>query len=256
MTQSTDNSSDKYGVLPLDYKLKIAMSITAPMESQYRRTACRKEPWTVEFIESLPRGSWFIDCGANVGPYTLIAVTNNLQVIAIEPSPDSAHRLCENLRLNDWADRAAVYMGALSDANGFNYFSLSDLRPGYNDHVFGKHKHALPERVDIFHTHIIPTIRLDDLVAQLPGDDPIAMKVDVDGGEGLVLAGGVQALQAGRLNRLMLELTRPNADAILADLAKCGWKVVHRIDEETTPPSTEFGGQRFRDMFYIELGRA
>ena len=249
-------SSDSYGIRTLDYpKAVVKMHITSPMESKYRIVACRKEPWTVEFIESLERGSWFLDVGANVGSYTLIAVANSLRVCAIEPSIDSAHRLRENLRLNDWSDRAAIYVGALSDVTGLNFFSPADLRPGYNDHVFGQHKHKLQKRADIYHTDIIPTLRLDDLMPMLAGDMPVAMKIDVDGGESAVLAGGTQTLKGGRLNRLMLELGRAGADGILAALDRDGWRVVRRIGDSGDEGLPDFGKDRFRDMFYVWLER-
>lgn len=252
------SSGPEYGILPLDYpKQHIRMKIDTPMESDYRRIACAKEPWTIEFIEQQPSGTWFFDIGANVGSYTLVAVAHGLKVVAIEPSIDSAHKLCENLRLNNWADMAIVYAGGLAERTGFEHFSLADCRPGYNDHVFGKHKHELTKRADIFHTHIIPIMKLDDMIqAFLIPEVPISMKIDVDGGELMILRGGLNALKLPMVRSILLEVQRPNAEEALKILADCGFKETRRIDEHTDLGEQHFGRERFRDMFYIQVERA
>lgn len=258
MTQ-TSSGELQFGVLPLDYpKAHIRMSIETEMEAKYRRTACEKEPWTVEFIEQQEPGTWFIDVGANVGAYTLVAVACGLRVLAIEPDIVSAKKLVDNLQYNDWADRAIVIQCAVAERPGFDYFSPADLRPGYNDHVYRKHKHELQKRPDIFHTRIISTFRLDDLLPLLGGDDPMVLKIDVDGGEEAVLAGAAESLQNGRVRGMMLELHRKHAEKLLTTLTGFGWKEVRRIDENSdlTPgEKPKFGRERFRDMFYVQLER-
>lgn len=258
MTQSS-SGEDKYGIVPLDYSSRILMNIETEMESKYRAHACAKEPWTVEFIEAQPPGTWFVDVGANVGAYTLVAVAHGLRVLAIEPDISSAKKLVDNLQLNDWADRAVVLQCAVAERPGFDYFSPADLRPGYNDHVFRKHKHQVPKNPNVLHTRVIQTLRLDDILPMLAEPDvPIVMKIDVDGGEASVLEGATESLQNGRLRAIMLELAREHADTLLQMLQNFGWKEVRRIDETTnmgTPSDRKFGVQRFRDMFYVQLER-
>src|SRR3990167_8594009 len=101
--EETTSSGPKFGIRTLDYaKVPIQMRVDTKIESDYRIVACKKEPWTVEFIEQQPLGSIFIDVGANVGSYTLIAVACGLRPVAIEPHFHSYAKLCENLALNDW----------------------------------------------------------------------------------------------------------------------------------------------------------
>lgn len=255
---ATSSGETKFGILPLDYSSRILMSIETEMEARYRAKACAKEPWTVEFIEQQAPGTWFVDVGANVGSYTLVAVAHGLRVLAIEPDISSAFKLVQNLQLNDWADRVVVLPCAVAERPGLDYFSPADLRPGGNDHVYRKHKHQVPKRMDVLHTRVIETKRLDDILPMLAGDVPIAMKIDVDGGEDAVLEGATEVLQQGRLQGIMLELQRKHADVVLQRLAGFGWKEVRRIDETTdlgTAEDPQFGRTRFADMFYVQLAR-
>ena len=255
MPENTSGHDWKPGIRMLDYpKAKLRMDITTEMEGKYRISACEKEPWTVEFIEKQPPNTWFIDIGANVGAYTLVAIAHGLRVVSIEPHIHTAERLAHNLELNDLADKAIIMVMGLSDQTGFDFFSMADLRPGYNDHVFGKHKNELAKRPNIFHTHIVPTMRLDDFIPLLtPNDVPIAMKLDVDGVEDRVLNGAINSLRNSALRAMMLELDKKHADSVLKVMGDLGWHEVRRIDETTPLANNHYGRERFGKMFYIEM---
>ena len=99
-------------VQALDYPERILIDVNSPVEREYRAKSCSKEPWTIAFIEAAPPNSWFVDVGANVGAYTLVAVKRNLRVIAIEPGYENYRSLCHNLSLNAWLDRAQCLLAA------------------------------------------------------------------------------------------------------------------------------------------------
>ena len=51
-------------------------------------------------IEGLQPGDTFVDLGAHIGLYSLLAAHRGARVVAVEPDPDSRGRLVRNARLN------------------------------------------------------------------------------------------------------------------------------------------------------------
>src|SRR5262245_23889981 len=62
-------------VVPLDYDAhSVRLLATSPMERKWRARSCKKEPWTVAWIEeSMGSGGVLYDVGANVGTFSLVA---------------------------------------------------------------------------------------------------------------------------------------------------------------------------------------
>ena len=122
------------------------------------------------------------------------------------------------------------------------------MMAGSNDHALGIDNKAG------FHKKWVPTMRLDDLMPLLGVPElPVALKIDVDGFEDLVLQGGIATLMAPNVRAITIELNRQHADKLLADLQGLGWKVTRRIDETTAPGNTGFGSGRFDNMIYVQL---
>ncbi len=158
----------------LDYdKVKISMYVTTEIEREFRAKACAKEPWTVEWIESMPYGSVLYDVGANVGSYSLIAAALGHTVVAFEPSFANYNRLCENIIINGLEPKViplCIALGRDSDV----LLMEQELQPGYS----GGTKRLL-----------VPCMTLIDAQEDFSLPMPTHIKVDVDGAEEDVLAG-------------------------------------------------------------------
>ena len=77
-----------------------------------------KEDVTAEYIKPLLRpGSVFVDVGANVGYFTLLASTLGARVLAYEPTPSVFTRLRENVDLNGFL-QAQLVNAAVMDKPG------------------------------------------------------------------------------------------------------------------------------------------
>src|SRR6185437_6062098 len=77
-----------------------------------------KEEITAEYIKPLLNTrSTFVDVGANVGYFTLLASTLGARVVAYEPTPSVFRRLKENVALNGF-DRADLVNAAVMDKPG------------------------------------------------------------------------------------------------------------------------------------------
>jgi FkbM family methyltransferase len=144
----------------------------------------------------LQPGDHFVDVGANIGTYTLLAaalVGPTGRVDAFEAAPHLVRSLRANVALNDLDPSVCVHEMAASDADG-----------------------SIPFRVDLDvssriavesdPTSAVVLVRCDRLDAQLP-DGPVAMaKIDVEGAEHAVLRGFAEHLETMNPPVLMLEV--------------------------------------------------
>lgn len=143
-------------------------------------------------LHLLRAGEHFVDVGANVGSYTVLAGgAAKARVTAVEPIPATFAHLRRNVALNEMADRVRCCQLGLSDKPGALRFS-SGL-----DTV----NHVLAEGEDLPGVDV-PVMRLDDLVGE---DEPVLMKIDVEGHELAVLRGAPATLDNPRLLAVVME---------------------------------------------------
>lgn len=218
-------------IVTLDYnKVRLAIECNTPVEEKYRVKAVSKEPWTVDFIESIPAGAIFWDIGANVGPYSLIAASRGLNVVAIEPGFNNFAALCRNLAMNSQLERTLVLPLALSDRSGYDWFHFQDPRSGAASHILGG------ARKQYFHRQLVRVATWDEIAATLPLPKTLAnyAKIDVDGGELAALRGGVQVLAS--LQGLLIEMAPAVEGAITELVQAAGLKLAARFDERNGQP--------------------
>jgi len=113
------------------------------------------------------RGDLFVDAGANVGFFSLLAASLGARVVAFEPNPACHRAVVENAALNGFAIDAR--MVGLSDAPGTATLHIakdSNVGAGTLRDVGGEGM----------------TIKLDTLANQL-SETPAVMKIDVEGSE-------------------------------------------------------------------------
>jgi FkbM family methyltransferase len=140
---------------------------------------------TRRFLATLRPGDSVLDVGANAGYYTLLAAARvgpGGNVWAFEPSPRNAAILRRHVALNRLG-RVRVEEAAASDREGTACFDGSG----------GSGTGHLAEQGGTR----VRTLRLDDYCAE-HGIVPRAVKIDVEGAEGEVLAGFESTLAAAR----------------------------------------------------------
>jgi len=129
------------------------------------------------FEESVARGGVVFDIGANVGFYTLLAsvlVGARGRVYAFEPVPRNLHYLEEHLQING-IKNVSVIEGAVSDCDGVAQFDESPSR--------------LTGRLAPGGRLTVRTVSLDEMMTRGELPPPECIKIDVEGGEMLVLTG-------------------------------------------------------------------
>lgn len=135
----------------------------------------------------------FLDIGANVGLYTLLASRRNLKgIVCVEPGLRQSGGLRKNLHAN--GIKAEVFQIAVSDRNGF-----VELTSGDNiAHIsldMETHEGSGVERVE--------TARLDDF---LPDREYQLVKIDIEGFESPALRGAEKLIANCRLPAILFEL--------------------------------------------------
>jgi FkbM family methyltransferase len=137
----------------------------------------------------------FIDAGANVGAYSILASgVCCAETLAVEPIPSTFKHLQANVRINDLTDRIRTYNRGLASHPGKLRFtrSLDTV-----NHVVTDAKAQAAEGVDVEVT------TLDALTGDHP---PSLIKVDVEGFETEVFAGGARTLSDPALCALIVEI--------------------------------------------------
>jgi FkbM family methyltransferase len=153
----------------------------------------------------LREGDIFIDIGANIGLYSLIAspiVGNSGKVISFEPAPKTYARLKENIKLNNLTNISALNLG-LSDSEGHLQLNISES--GYE--AWNTFAPTISER---FKTSELAAVSTID--SQFSGIDKSLIKfvkIDVEGWEKYVLLGGVDLFK-NYSPIVMIEFTETN----------------------------------------------
>ncbi|ACA17211.1 methyltransferase FkbM family [Methylobacterium sp. 4-46] len=151
------------------------------------------------FIEP---GTAVLDIGANVGFFTVplgIFVRDQRRfgrVFAFEPVPGNRDRLQENILINALDETVTIIPAALSSKPGTVEISLrEDFQNGSRT---GNAAIVISTEDNLFETTRIVTMRLDDYVAHEIALPISVIKIDTEGHEDEVLAGGNETIARNR----------------------------------------------------------
>lgn len=145
-------------------------------------------------LHALRPGDLFVDVGANVGSYTVLAAgAAGSDCLTIEPVPATFAHLLDNIRLNDLQSTVSaknIACGATFDTLAFT------SRLDSVNHVVARGE-VVNDAIEV------PVAPLDAL---LSGRTPTLMKIDVEGFETEVLHGASDTMQAPSLLAVIMEL--------------------------------------------------
>jgi len=136
----------------------------------------------------------FIDVGANVGSYTILACSAiGARGIAFEPVPSTYKRLVDNMRLNYLDKKVKCVNKGVGAQEGSIAFT--------SDGNTTNHALAVGERCE--NTVNVEVVTLD---SALNYESPLLIKIDVEGYETAVLKGAQNILKKQTLKAVIMEL--------------------------------------------------
>jgi FkbM family methyltransferase len=191
-------------------------------------------PEMLVWQRALRPGDVFVDVGANVGSYSILAADLGATVFALEPAPDTFTLLAENVRLNGYP--VTTLRAAAGAACGTARFTSGQ-------DVVNRLAAGGPEEIEV--------VTVDSVI----GEREVAgMKVDVEGFELDVLRGCERALAGQRIKLIQLEWNEASAHAAGTDrgpmaelLAGYGYRLYRPDRDGSLVPvrDTEFGPDIF-----------
>jgi FkbM family methyltransferase len=153
-------------------------------------------------LHFLREGDLFLDIGANVGSYTVLASGVRRSVTwAFEPGLGALRGLKRNIEINALHNLVTIHEIALSDIAGDVPFTV------------GQDTMNRVAAVHETNTRMVSCRRLDDVIG---GHSPLMMKIDVEGHENAVILGAGTILAGGGLKVIALETLTPETEAMLA----------------------------------------
>ena len=174
-----------------------------PASADYT-SGTNEEPVQALLASLLVPGDTFVDIGANVGFFSMLAarlVGPSGRVIAFEAVTDLADRATANARLNGF-DQLEVHAIAIGATNGTARLSITTHSGGA----------SLSEEVDpseVVTVVDVPVVDVASLIEDGTIPLPDVVKIDVEGYELPVLEGMISVFELGQTS-LIIELDAPN----------------------------------------------
>jgi FkbM family methyltransferase len=214
------------------------MNFVCDLRDAIAREACfmgHYEPQETAVVRSLLEpGGCFVDVGANWGYFSLLGaglVGPSGRVIAVEPHPALFASLAENVRRNGLSQVTALRVAA-ADRNG--RMNLVGFAGGGENSGLSR----LTELPDSSALNFdVQTRLLEELLDERGVESVDLLKMDIEGGEGLVLPTLGGRLSSGRYRHILLELHPEalerqghSAAALVAGLLEHGyraWRIDH-----------------------------
>ena len=144
-------------------------------------------------LHLLREGDQFLDVGANVGVYSILAASRGARVLAVEPVPATYEQLLDNIHLNRFEAKVEARNVGVGREPGELRFTTGH---GPTDHVLAAGESAA-------HAATVAVEALDALAADWA---PVMMKIDVEGFEANVIAGATHVLNESSLQAVLIEL--------------------------------------------------
>lgn len=216
---------------PIDWEAHIELPTGAVMAAPFGEIqgmslildSCWEPEVTERLLATLKPGDVFLDVGANMGYYTLLAsrlVGESGLVVAFEPSPKNLQKLASNVAANNLTNVAIVSMALSDQADIARLWSA----PYYNTGVCSLSEDSAASKSAF---HWVPTTRLDELgcVANLAPRARL-LKLDAEGVEMHVLRGAVNFLRECRQLELVCELSPQwcSSSDLISFLADLGYR--------------------------------
>lgn len=220
--------------------LRISVRVSSDIEEYRATTYESKEPETLDWIDRhVKPGDVLYDIGANIGLYSLYAAARGATVVAVEPEALNFAELNRNIVANKATSVFPICcaIGARLEAKDLFVRELSE---GAACHALGEPLDQRGRSFQAAHRQGVIVVPLDALVDEFQLPAPNHVKIDVDGGEEAVLAGGKATIASTQLRSLLIEIV-PGQEAMLQALAS----LVMETGRSSVQTSAEYPGVNY-----------
>ena len=168
--------------------------------------------WSPKLIESIiaffgrNRSGTYLDIGANIGLTCIPIAARSINTVAVEANPKNFIFLERNRTRNDVTEHLELHNLALSNRSGHTTLELSPNNHGDNRLQTEPSQSLIGE--DTWETLTVNASTLDELLPNL--QQPIFIKMDVQGAEPLVLEGGQKTF--GQASKIHFEFSPYNME--------------------------------------------
>lgn len=170
--------------------------------SDYIRKYNCWEPFTTEVLNELFKArktdTIFVDIGANIGYFTLLAAQQNIPVIAFEPIAANYELLTKSIEENKYTSLVKTYMIPLSDTKEPVIFNVSKKNMGLCST-------RVLHNLDYSYSQTSTTNLFDNYLESITQKYMI-VKIDVEEQENKVIKGMVNALTSGKITHIIIEM--------------------------------------------------
>jgi FkbM family methyltransferase len=168
-------------------------------------------------LHFLRPGDLFLDVGANIGSYTILAgKVAGADCVSIEPVPQTFERLQRNIKINNLEQSVQAYPCAVGASQGTIRFSTDQDTTN-----------RVVEKDYLGQSLAVPVRTIDSLVSTRAAT---MWKIDVEGFEREALAGAGGSLRDPALNVVLLESDGPELNATMTScgFTRCGYEPFSR----------------------------
>tara|TARA_B100000795_G_C22731260_1_gene411474 strand:+ start:206 stop:1030 length:825 start_codon:yes stop_codon:yes gene_type:complete len=152
-----------------------------------------EEPIMIDWLKSLNKDDIFLDIGANVGTYTLPAITKCKYTYASELDVKNCSLLLENLIINDFCDKCLILNFGMSEKNSIEEIYYRDNSVGDALQSIGREQLIPTKKKSPFNIKQF-VFSLDYIFENFNLKYPSKIKIDVDGNEKKVFDGGKKVI--------------------------------------------------------------
>jgi FkbM family methyltransferase len=152
-------------------------------------------------LDMLNSGELFVDVGANIGSYSILAATKGAEVIAIEPIPSTFKALNQNILFNEFNDLIKTVNIGLGNKKDILEFSTDQ----------GTMNHVLKKGEDVKQM-VKVQVQVRTLDDELNGRVPKIIKIDTEGFETNVIEGAKKTLINPNLFAVIIEINGNGAN--------------------------------------------
>ena len=196
-------------------------------------------------LSCLDQNRDFIDVGANIGFFSVLAASNlkSGRVLSIEPMSNSRDRLRKNISINGLKHKVEIFEGAVSDKIGTTTINYIEGKEEYSSILNIEHPGVDGQVAKKCQTS---TSTLDHLVAEL-NLNPGMIKVDAEGSEALVFKGAQETFRKHRpiilseLSDYLLKRNSSSAQEVIDLIKGLGYVICDPVTRTQKGLDLDFG---------------